>query len=424
MRAELLTIGSELTSGATINSNAAYLARRLAEAGIVCDRQVSVGDERTVLLPAMREALAGADLVILTGGLGPTFDDLTLDALAEVTGRPLRFHPGIAASLRRFYRRLGRRIQDAAMRQAHVPEGAEVLANPIGSAPGIWLPLERATVVALPGVPAEMRAIMERSVLPRLRRLNRGAAIATRTLRTAGVVELSIEGMLQRLRVPDAVQIGLYPHLRMVDVRLTAAAPTPAKAAALLRPLETALRRALGDAVYGSGDTSMEAVIGGLLTVRRLTIAVAESCTGGLVCDRLTDVPGSSRYVHGGVVAYHNQLKQGALHVPSNILERHGAVSPHTAASMAEGVRALAGTSIGLSVTGIAGPSGAAPRKPVGLVYFGLSDGQGTRTLKATFFGDRRSIKRQAAQTALNWLRLSLLQERRRAKGVGRRDGA
>jgi nicotinamide-nucleotide amidase len=257
-----------------------------------------------------------------------------------------------------------------------------------------------------------MRAIMERSVLPRLRRLGSGTAVATCMLRTAGVAELSIQQLLGKLRVPDAVQIGLYPNLRTVDVRLTATASTPANAAALLRPLETALRRALGDAVYGSGDTSLEAAIGKLLVARRLTIAVAESCSGGLVCDLLTDVPGSSRYIRGGLVAYDNQVKEDVLGVPAATLQRHGAVSLQAAARMAEGVRTLCGGALGLSVTGIAGPSGATPRKPVGLVYFGLSDGHRTRTLKANFFGDRRSIKRQAAQTALNWLRLNLLKKR------------
>jgi nicotinamide-nucleotide amidase len=411
MRAELLTIGSELTSGATINGNAAYLARRLGEIGIACRRQVSVGDERAPLLEAIREAMGRAELVVLTGGLGPTFDDVTRDALSEAARRPLRLHPEIASSIRRFYRRLGRRIQQVAMRQAQVPDGAEALPNPIGTAPGIWLPLGRVIVVALPGVPAEMRAIMERSVLPRLRRLGSGTAVATCLLRTAGVAELTIQQLLVRLRVPDTVQIGLYPNLRTVDVRLTATAPTPAKSAALLRPLEAALRRALGDAVYGSGDIRLEAAIGKLLVARRLTIAVAESCSGGLVCDRLTDVPGSSRYVRGGLVAYDNQVKEAVLGVPAATLKRHGAVSRHTAARMADGVRTLCGASLGLSVTGIAGPAGATPRKPVGLVYFGLSDGHRARTLTANFFGDRRSIKRQAAQTALNWLRLSLLRK-------------
>ena len=414
MHAELLTIGSELTSGVTVNSNAAYLARRLAEAGIVCSRQVAVGDERAVLLEAIREALGRCGLMVMTGGLGPTFDDVTLETLAEATGRPLIYHPEIAAGIRRFYTRLGRRLQRAAMRQAYVPRGATPLPNPIGTAPGVWLPLADAIVVALPGVPGEMRAIVERFVLPRLKRLGGGAAVETRTLRTAGVAELSIQAILARLRIPDAIQVGLYPHLRMVDVRLTATAPTRRQAQTALRPLETRLRRALGSAVYGSDEDTLEEIVGRLLVARRLTVGVAESCTGGQVCDRLTNVPGSSRYVRGGVVAYHNDVKRRSLGVPVETLERFGAVSAQTAARMAEGVRRLTGASVGLAITGIAGPAGGTSRKPVGLVCLGLSDGRRTRTLQRRFFGDRRSIKTQAAQTALNWLRLFLLKKNTR----------
>jgi nicotinamide-nucleotide amidase len=409
MHAELLTIGSELLSGATVNSNAAYLARRLAEAGVLCRRQVAVADERGPLLEAVREALGRAGLVVLTGGLGPTFDDLTLETLAEAAGRPLTFRPELAARIRRFYRRLGRRLQRAAMRQAYVPEGGEPLPNPTGTAPGLWLRLPDTLVVALPGVPAEMRAIMERSVLPRLRRLGGGSAVETRTLRTAGVLELYIQGLLQRMRIPDTVQVGLYPHLRMVDVRLTAVAPTRRQAQAALRPFEARLRRTLGPAVYGSDEETLEEVVGRLLLKRRLSVGVAESCTGGLISDRLTDAPGSSRYVRGGVVAYDNAVKRGILGVPKEMLEHFGAVSAQTAARMAKGVQRATGADIGLSVTGIAGPSGGTATKPVGLVYFGLSDGRRTRTLRRRFFGDRLAIKTQAAQTALDWLRLSLL---------------
>ena len=416
MDAELLTIGSELTSGATVNSNAAYLARRLAEAGIVCRRQVTVADAPGPLQEALREALGRAGLVIMTGGLGPTFDDLTLESLAEAAGRPLIFRPELAARIRRFYRRLGRRLQRAAMRQAHVPQGATPLLNPIGTAPGVWLPLPETLVVALPGVPAEMRAIMERFVLPRLKRLGGEAAVETCTLRTAGLVELSIQGLLARLRIPDTVQVGLYPHLRMVDVRLTATAPTRRQARAALRPLEAKLRRALGAAVYGTDEDTLEDVVGKLLVARRLTLGVAESCTGGLLCDQLTNVPGSSRYVRGGIVAYDNAVKRRLLGVSKEMLERLGAVSAQTAARMAEGARRTTGAHLGLAVTGIAGPTGGTARKPVGLVYFGLSDGRRARTLRRQFFGDRLSIKTQAAQTALDWLRLYLQSDVRRPK--------
>ncbi|MBI4341465.1 MAG: competence/damage-inducible protein A [Candidatus Omnitrophica bacterium] len=409
MNAELLTVGSELTSGATINTNTAHLARRLAEIGIACRRQTSVSDEPTLVRGALEEALQRSNLVILTGGLGPTFDDVTMEAIAQATRRPLVLMPGAAATIRRFYLRRHRRLQRAAMRQAYVPRGGQALPNPIGTAPGLWLSLEQQVVVALPGVPSEMRAILEASVMPRLKRWLSDGAIESRTVRTVGLVELQIQRALQRLRIPPAVELGLYPALRMVDVRLTVRAPSRAQARARLAPVEAAVRRALGRAVYGTDDETLERVVGGLLLRRRATIAVAESCTGGMVCDRLTNVPGSSRYMRGGVVAYHNDLKRGLLMVPAALLTRYGAVSAPVARAMAHGVRRATGADVGVSITGIAGPSGATAGKPVGLVYFGLADRRGSRTLRSQFFGDRLSIKTQAAQTALNWLRLYLL---------------
>ncbi|MDP3703886.1 MAG: competence/damage-inducible protein A [Candidatus Omnitrophota bacterium] len=409
MRAELLTIGSELISGATVNTNAAYLARRLAELGLPCQRQTAVSDERSSLLAALREALSRTEVLITTGGLGPTFDDLTMEVIAEATQRPLRYRAEAAATIRRFYSRRHRKLQRAALRQALLPEGGRPLPNPLGTAPGLWLALPECLLIALPGVPREMQAIMERSVVPNLKRLPGLQPVVTRTLRTVGVVELEIERCLRRLRIPDGLAIGLYPHLRAVDVRLTASLPSrPAAQRAVMR-IERALRRALGAAVYGTGEETLEEVNAALLVTHRKTLAVAESCTGGLVTDRLTNVPGSSRYLRGTVVAYHNDLKRGCLGVSADTLARYGAVSPNVASAMARGIRQMAGSDVGLSVTGIAGPTGATVKKPVGLIFLGLADRRGVKTLRCQFFGDRASIKMQATQTALDWLRRSLL---------------
>jgi nicotinamide-nucleotide amidase len=409
MRAEILTIGSELTSGATVNTNAAFLARRLAEAGLPCQRQTTVGDGRADLARALREALSRCDLLVTTGGLGPTFDDLTMEVIAEVTQRPLVVVPAVAARVRRFYTKHHRKLQQAALRQALLPKGGTALDNPIGTAPGLWLPLPGRLLVALPGVPSEMRAIMDRSVLPHLRRLGQGQVIETRTLRTVGIVELSIQAALRTIRVPSGIEIGLYPSLRMVDVRLTATGSSARKVRQSLRRVENALRRKLGRTVYGTDEEALEEVIGALLVRHRKTLAVAESCTGGLVSDRLTNVSGSSRYLRGSVVAYHNDLKRSYLGVPAQILARFGAVSAQTAKAMAQGIRRMAGADIGLSITGIAGPTGGTKQKPVGLVYLALSHGRTTRVQRCHFFGDRLSIKMQAAQSALDSLRLSLL---------------
>ena len=405
MQVELLTVGSELLSGATLNTNAVELARRLAGLGLPCRRQLAVSDDPVHLREALQEALGRARLLVITGGLGPTFDDRTVDAIAAVTGRPLVWRPDIARRVRRFYSRRRRRLQQAALRQARVPRGAEPLPNPIGTAPGIWLPLPSAILVALPGVPAEMRAMWDRSVAPRLRRLPGRQLAITRTLRTAGMVELSIEAVLRRLRLPRTVDIGLYPNLRMVDVRITATRG----ASRTVAHVEAALRRGLGAAVYGTGDETLEGVIGALLLRRRATVAVAESCTGGGVADRLTNVPGSSRYFVGGVIAYANRLKLQPLGVTERTLQRWGAVSAPTARRMAEGIRRVAAADVSVAITGIAGPSGGTARKPVGLVYVAVADWRGAAVQRHRFFGDRAAIKAQAAQAALDALRLRLI---------------
>lgn len=409
MQAELLTIGSELTQGVTVNTNAAVLARRLAEVGVACLRQVTVGDDRRRVVEAIREALSRCDLLVTTGGLGPTFDDITMTAIAEAVHRPLTRQPAVADRIRRFYRQHHRAVQTAALRQADLPTGGTALPNVLGTAPGLWLSLPDGLLIALPGVPAELRAMLDRHVLPRLRRAERRQAIATRTLRTVGLVELDIERRLRRLRIPASVTVGVYPHLRAVDIRLTATAPSQRAAQRLLARVERPLRRMLGVTLYGTDEATLEQVVGELLVRQHRTLAVAESCTGGLVCDRLTDVPGSSRYLRGAVVAYHNDLKRGCLGVPARGLARFGAVSEQTAKAMAVGVQRFAGADVGLSITGIAGPSGGTAKKPVGLVYFGLADRRRVRSLRCRFVGDRAAVKRQAAQTALDWLRRCLL---------------
>lgn len=405
MQATIIAVGSELTSGQTVNTNAAYLARRLQELGISCVRQLVVADEPPLIVEALREVFASTDLLILTGGLGPTFDDVTAASLAHAVDRPLRFVPQAAARVRFFYRQHHRRLNRLALRQAYLPHGAEALPNPVGTAPGIWFDGDGYTIVALPGVPREMQAIWERSVGPRLRRRMHATPIVTRTIRTIGIVELAIQGGLRRLRIPDEVQVGLYPNLMAVDVRLTVTGKSRSAAKHLLDRLEGQLRRRLGPAVYGIDDETLEGLVGGLLVKRRLTLAVAESCTGGLVSDRLTNVPGSSRYLILSVIAYHNRVKQALLGVSPEALARYGSVSSQVAGAMARGVRRCAETDVGLAITGIAGPGGGMPRKPVGLVYVAVANGRRTAVKRYQFHGDRLAVKSQAAQLALDLLR-------------------
>ena len=405
MRAELLSIGSELTQGHTMNTNASDLSRRLAELGIVCVRQTTVADDRAAIVESLKAAVARSQLVITTGGLGPTMDDLTVEAIAEATGRRLVVAPRVARTIRAFYRAHRRRMNRLALRQAAVPVGTIVLPNPVGTAPGLWLALDGSLLVALPGVPQEMRAIMERSVLPRLKTWAEGFPVMSRTIRTVGLVELSIQTALQRLSIPPSVQVGLYPHLMAVDVRLTVTGTPHAAARRILDRLEHALRRRLGPAVYGIDNERLEEVVGRALVRRHKTLAVAESCTGGLVSDRITNVPGSSRYFLLSVVAYENRMKQVFLGVSPSLLSRYGAVSAPVARAMATGVRKLAGVDFGLAITGIAGPGGGTSKKPVGLVYLALADRTQAAVKRVVFHGDRRSIKSQMAQAALDGLR-------------------
>jgi nicotinamide-nucleotide amidase len=406
MRAEVVAIGSELTSGHTVNTNAAYLARRLQGLGFPCAKHTAAADEKTGIVESLKAALSRSDLVIATGGLGPTDDDITMEAVAEAVGRRLVREPGAARTIRVFYRRHRRRISQLALRQADVPVGATALPNPIGTAPGLWLPLtEGKLLVALPGVPREMRAIMERSVEPRLRRRQKGRVLVSRTIRTVGLVELQIQALLRRLSISSSVEVGLYPHLGMVDVRFTVMGKSRSQARRILNRLEGALRRRLGPLVYGVDDQTLEEATGEALVRRRQTLAIAESCTGGLVSDRLTNVPGSSRYVLMAVVAYHNRIKQELLGVSAKALARYGAVSAPVARSMARGVRRRAHADVGLAITGIAGPTGGTANKPVGLVYLALADQRRSLVKRCLFHGDRLAIKEQACQSALAFLR-------------------
>ena len=413
MEAEILSIGSELTSGQTVNTNAAYLARRLREVGIDCPRQAAIADEPALIVRSVREALLRRSrLLLITGGLGPTFDDLTMAAIAEATGRRLVLVPAVARRIRAFCRRHQRSLTAPALRQADLPQGAIALPNPIGSAPGVWLAHGGTILVALPGVPQEMRAIMEASVLPRLRRRARHAPILSRTLRTVGVPELEIQGLLKTVPIPAGMALGLYPNLRAVDVCLTMRGPSSQMARRALGTVERAIRAQLGAAVYGLDEQTLESVVGEVLVAQRKTLAVAESCTGGLVSDRLTNVPGSSRYLLASLVAYQNRAKQEWLGIPERLLLRNGAVSAPVARAMAQGIRRRVGADVGLAITGIAGPGGGTPTKPVGLVYLAVADARGSAVERARFYGDRVAIKGQAVQLALNVLRKRLLDRR------------
>lgn len=411
MKAELIAVGTELLLGYTVNTNAAFLARQLAALGVDCYYHLTVGDNPGRLADAVRLGLRRADWIITCGGLGPTVDDVTLPTLTKAAERPLVLDHAILAQIRDRFIRLRIPMPQANLRQAYVPRGAVVLPNRIGTAPGWILPLGRKLLIALPGPPSELEPMVTEQVIPWLtRRYPARHVLVSRTLRIVGITESEVdEGVQDLLRLKGAVTVGIYAHAAQVDLRITAKAETAAAARQAIRRVETDLRRRLGTLIYGADDETLEGVVGALLTRQRKTVAVAESCTGGLIGQRLTTIPGSSTYFLGGAITYANPLKTAFGQVPAALIRRRGAVSEPVAQAMAAGIRRAAKAAYGLAVTGIAGPTGGTAEKPVGLVYVALADAKATVCHRQQFPGDRATIRWRASQAALNLLRTTLL---------------
>ncbi|GIW42242.1 MAG: competence/damage-inducible protein A [Candidatus Binatia bacterium] len=412
-RALVLSTGDELTSGRTLDTNAHYLADRLYSTGIDVVALLAVGDDRERIAWAWREGMRQADLVVSTGGLGPTVDDLTTETVASVTGRKLVFHPEVAEHIRALFAAMKREMPENNLKQAYFPEGAVVLPNRLGTAPGFRLEVEAEGgtrhLVVLPGVPREMKPMFEEQVLPWLESL-RGTAerFVSRTFQTFGLSESALDARVAACVSPEEARVSLRAAFPKIALRLTVRG-TPKEAEAKLEELAHRVREHLGEFVYAEGELSMEEVVGDLLRKHHRTLAVAESCTGGLVGHRLTEVPGSSEYFLGGIVAYANRVKTEALGVRPETLERHGAVSEETAREMAEGVRRRLGADIGLATTGIAGPTGGTPEKPVGTVCVALATEGDTFSRRYQLWGTRDWIKLLTSQIALDWVRRHLL---------------
>jgi nicotinamide-nucleotide amidase len=406
MQVELLSVGTELLLGQIVDTNAAYLAGKLSELGVNVYHKTTVGDNAERLAAALRICLGRSDVVLATGGLGPTKDDITAAVVAQVMGGRLAEDEATSEKIRSFARQRGIQLLDSLLKQAFVPEGAQVVPNPVGTAPGFILTRDSKTIIALPGVPTEMKAMAGQTVLPylagRAEEEGGGSVILSRVIRLAGIGESQAEAELADL-IEKQTNPTIAPYAKTYEVhlRVTAGAANRAEAEALIAPVEAEIRERLGSHVYGADEETLEAIIGGMLRTAGLTLAVAESCTGGLIGHRITNVPGSSDYFLAGVTTYGNESKAKLIHVPEETLAAHGAVSAETAAAMAEGVRRATGADVGLSSTGIAGPTGGTPTKPVGLVYLGRSDESETVTEELRLRGDRLMIKERAAQLAL-----------------------
>lgn len=416
--AETIAVGSELLLGGRLDTNSLFIAERLAACGVELRYKTTVGDDLSDMVSVLKTALRRVRVVILTGGLGPTIDDLTREAVAQATGHRLRRRKAALDAMTARLAEWGRTPSTSQFRQAMIPAAAEILSNPVGTAPGFSLVWKGTFLAALPGVPREMEPMVRDGVLPQLQAWMRtqkrlsASPMIRRVLHTSGVPESIVDQALVGL-VPKGctIQLGIYASPMEVMVSLTG--PAGAEGVGTIEQLLKEARTRLGDIVYGEEDETMESVVGRLLNEQKLTLAVAESCTGGLIGHRLTQVPGSSAYVDRVAVTYSNRAKVEMLGVPSGLLKRHGAVSADVAAAMARGIRERSGASVGVSVTGIAGPGGATESKPVGLVYVGLDGGPGEAMTKEFRFhgGDRAVIKQRSSQAALDLLRRWLIRK-------------
>ena len=414
MRACILAIGSEMLTPFRVDTNSLFVTERLNTIGYDIRLKAVVGDDVDELAEVLRAADVWADLIVITGGLGPTEDDVTRDAVARVYDMPLEVDEAIVDRIRDRFARRGMTMPDINRRQAMVPRGAVVLENPNGTAPGLWIEHGRAAIVLLPGPPREMKPMLEGVVRDRLAPRSGTAGLFRRVLKITGRAESDVDAQAQPTYAkwtsnPVPISTTILAVLGQIELHLTAQAANPDAAHAALDAAVLEMQHVLGPSVYSTDGRSLEGVVGDLLRQHALTIAVAESCTGGLLASRLTDVPGSSDYVERGVICYSNRSKTELAGVPAALIAEHGAVSEPVATALAEGIRSRAGTNIGIGITGIAGPGGATPEKPVGTVSVAVIVDDETRVRTFQFIGGREMVKFQAAQAALNMTRLAVM---------------
>ena len=415
MEIELVTIGTELLLGLTVDTNGAEIARTLAAQGVRATRRVSVADRPEEIRDAVSDALRRTGAVLTTGGLGPTRDDITKKVVADLFGAPLEFDESVWANLLERFARLERKPAESNRGQAEVPRGATVLRNRWGTAPGLWLEGSPGLVIMLPGVPLEMRRLLEHEVAPRLSARAAGAVIRSLQVRTTGVPESTLAermGEIERDIAP--LTLAYLPGLEGVDLRLSAWNLAADEADRRLRSAADLLHERAGESVYAEGDTDLAALVLDQARARQIRVAVAESCTGGLLGGRLTDIPGSSDVFVGGVIAYADAVKSELLDVPPGLIAEHGAVSEPVARAMALGAARRFGVEAALSITGIAGPGGGSPTKPVGTVWIGCVLGEVAETRRILFAGSRPEIRARAVQATLFLLH-------RRLSGVAKR---
>lgn len=407
MKVELISIGDELLIGQIVNTNAAYLAKHVSAFGLDVRWITTIGDQAEELKSALSMAMRRSDIVITTGGLGPTHDDITKQVAAEFFKSDYIFKPEILKRIKQAFEVRGLKMAVINEEQAKVPEKAKIIENPVGSAPGFLFEKNGKKCFILPGVPTEMKAMCEATVFPMIQ--GQGQMILQKTIRTTGIPESSLFERLGDIKqIEEIVKVAFLPKSAGVDIRLTAKGKDARECQQKMEYGLAIFKEKIEDYIYAFDDEELEEVVAHLLFEKKKTIAVAESCTGGLLANKLTNISGSSAYFERGIIAYSNQAKMDILGVPSSILEKCGAVSTETAMAMAKGVKKISGTDIGISTTGIAGPTGGTKAKPVGLVYIGICEEGRSYAKKFHFFKDRLDNKERAVQAALNMLRKEL----------------
>lgn len=416
MKGEIITIGNELLSGLVVDTNRSYIAGRLMAAGVMSSFMTTVGDDEDAIGDAVGRAVSRAGVVVITGGLGPTPDDITSKCVAKALERRLVLSPEAEQQIRDRYKKRGIPLPADAGRQALIPQGARVIVNPVGTAPGYYLVIGERIIIVLPGVPEEMRVMVDQGVLPILEtQRNADVFIVRKILRIFGLTESQVNERVREVPYDNRrITIGFLPVFPENHLTITACSSVSRQEAEEIgEQTARAMRAVLGDRVFGQDDQTLEAVVGGMLINRGCTVAAAESCTGGLLSQRLTAIPGSSSYFLRGVVTYSNDSKADLLGVDPALISEFGAVSDTVASAMARGIKESSSADLGISITGIAGPSGGTREKPVGTVFIGMAfDDEGALSVRShgyRFHGDRARIRLIASEMALEWIRRYLI---------------
>ena len=413
MKAEIISIGSEILRGQITDTNANFIAKKLVESGIDLEHISAVSDHPESLLSTLKLAFQRSDLIITTGGLGPTEDDITYQTIARALNLKLIKYPEAEENLKKILHKIKIKVSPSNLKQVYLPEGAKIIINQYGTAPAMILEKDNKIICSFPGVPHEMKNLIEENLIPYLKEKFPPSMIKkSKILKITGLGESSVNELIRDyINKQTNFSFGIYANPEDIQVQVTTQAPTEKETDKLLQFSVNQLTKILGNYIYGSDKETIEEVVGNLLKSKKLKISVAESCTGGMLGEMITRIPGSSEYFQGGVISYNAKVKEDLLKVPQEVIKKYGEVSREVAQLMAKGAQRCCHSDIGISITGIAGPGGATEKKNVGLVYMALADGQKTITQKHQLFGNRQLIRLRASRRALNMLRMYLMEK-------------